>query len=146
MLFLHIQLKSVKNSDVGRVLSSYFLHFSHHSYETRGKLFCGVRHGDALVNAGGCSLESCCQERHKQLLYVDFTSLIQNFVHVSLYIILLFSVNEGVEMEIEELSLHVPVAYMGLERAHESHAYFDYRGRQELQNAELLGCNFLQHN
>lgn len=63
---------------------------------------------------------------------MDFISLIYNLVHVSLYIILLFSVNEGVEMEIEEPPLHVPVAYIGLERAHESHAYFDYRGKQEL--------------
>lgn len=84
-----------------------------------------------------------CQECHKQLPYVDFISLIYNLVRVPLYIILLFSVNEGVEMEIEELPLPIPIACIGLERAHKSHAYFGYRGKQELQNAELLSCHFL---
>lgn len=41
----------------------------------------------------------------KQMLYVDFISLICNLVHVSLHIILLFSVNEVVEMKMQGLSL-----------------------------------------
>lgn len=51
---------------------------------------------------------------------MDFIPLIYNLVHVTLYIILHFSVNEVVEMEIEELLLHVPIASKGLEEAHES--------------------------
>lgn len=60
---------------------------------------------------------------------MDFISLIYNLVHVSLYIISFFSVNEVVEMAIEELPLHVPVASIGLERAPENQAYCGYRGK-----------------
>ena len=54
------------------------------------------------------------------MLYVDFISLISNLVHVSLYIILLFSVNEVVEMKMQELPLCASITSTGLEGAHRS--------------------------
>lgn len=63
------------------------------------------------------------------MLCVDFISLIYNLVHISIHIILLFSVNEVVEVEMQELSLCVPIASVGLERTHKGQTYSGYRGK-----------------
>lgn len=87
-------------------------------------------HRDALVNAGGCILKSLLSTVSQAIAICGFYIFnLYNLVHVSLYIILFFSVNEVVEMEIEELPLHVPVASIGLERAPENQAYCGYRGK-----------------
>lgn len=62
----------------------------------------------------------------KQMLCVDFISLIYNLVHVSIYILLLFSVNEVVEME---MFLCVPISSVGLEGTHKGQTYSGYRGK-----------------
>lgn len=54
------------------------------------------------------------------MLYVDFVSVIFNLVHVSLYIILFFLVNEVVGMKMQELPLCLPITFAGLEVAHRS--------------------------
>lgn len=65
----------------------------------------------------------------KQMLCVDFISLTYNLVDASMYIILLFLVNEVVEMEMQELSLCVPIASVGLEGTHKGQIYSGYRGK-----------------
>lgn len=49
----------------------------------------------------------------KQMLCVDFISLIYNLVHVSIYILLLFSVNEVVEMEMFLCVLIASISLVG---------------------------------
>lgn len=54
------------------------------------------------------------------MLHVDFISVISNLVHVSLYIILLFLINEVVGMKMQALVLCLPITAAGLEVAHRS--------------------------